>query len=420
MILANSRHRPGLALAVTLAAQMLGSALLAVPSVIAPAVAPTLGLGAERVGLFVGIAYFAAMVSGLGSGGWVARIGAVGVSQCAMLSFALGTLVAIAAHPLALTLAAVLFGVGYGMLNPASTSLLGHHAPLSNRSLFFSVKQTGVPIGVALAGLLMPWALQALGWQPSVAVAGALCGLLALVLWPTIARLEPQLAARRRGAAATAAATTTATATVAAPAASDASYGLMAVLRNRAVLGLSLMSFTFAFTQLCFITFLVSYLNLALGRSLALAAGILAATQVVSSAARIGWGYVADRWVDPGRLLGALGLAMGASCIGLALLGESASDALILFAAMVCAATAMGWNGVYFAELARHATQREAATMAGASQFFTFSGSMVGPVIFAEIIRQGGSYSGAYAAVAALPIVAGAMMLRSHRRARQT
>ena len=42
-------------------------------------------------------------------------------------------------------------------------------------------------------------------------------------------------------------------------------YGLMAVLRNRAVLGLSLMSFTFAFTQLCFITFLVSYLNLALG-----------------------------------------------------------------------------------------------------------------------------------------------------------
>lgn len=402
MILAHPHHRPGLALAVTLAAQMLASMLLAVPSVIAPAVAPTLGLGAERVGLFVGIAYFAAMVSGLASGGWVARIGAVGVSQCAMLSFALGTLVAIAAHPLALALAAVLFGIGYGVLNPASTSLLGHHAPMTNRSLFFSIKQTGVPIGVALAGLAMPWALQALGWQPSVAVAGALCGLLALALWPTIARLEPQLAARRRSRPATPAAATT----------SDGGYGLTAVLRNRAVLGLSLMSFTFAFTQLCFITFLVSYLNLALGRSLALAAGILAATQLVSSVARIGWGYVADRWVDPGRLLGALGLAMGASCIGLALLGESASDALILLVAMACAATAMGWNGVFFAELARHATQREAATMAGASQFFTFSGSMVGPVIFAEIIRQGGSYGGAYAAVAALPIAAGAMMLR--------
>lgn len=417
MILANPRHRPGLALAVTLAVQILGSTLLAVPSVIAPAVAPTLGLGAERVGLFVGIAYFAAMVSGLGSGGWVARIGAVGVSQCAMLSFALGTLVAMVAHPLALTLAALLFGVGYGMLNPSSTSLLGHHAPLSNRGLFFSIKQTGVPIGVALAGLLMPWALHALGWQASVAVAGALCGLLALALWPTIARLEPQLAARGRSGAATP--TVAKTAAVASANSSDDGYGLMAVLRNRTVLGLSLMSFTFAFTQLCFITFLVSYLNLALGRSLALAAGILAATQVVSSAARIGWGYVADRWVDPGRLLGALGLAMGASCIGLALLGESASDALILLAAMVCAATAMGWNGVYFAELARHATQREVATMAGASQFFTFSGSMFGPVIFAEIIRQGGSYSGAYAAVAALPIAAGVMMLRNQWRARR-
>jgi hypothetical protein len=80
-------------------------------------------------------------------------------------------------------------------------------------------------------------------------------------------------------------------------------------------------------------------------------------------------------------------------------------------------ATVMGWNGVYFAELARLSKPGEFAAMAGASQFFTFSGSMAGPVVFAEIIRHGGSYSGAYAALALLPAAAGVMMLRQRGRA---
>ncbi|RPH66542.1 MAG: MFS transporter, partial [Burkholderiales bacterium] len=279
--------------------------------------------------------------------------------------------------------------------------------PLANRGLFFSIKQTGVPLGVALAGLTMPWGLHAFGWRPSVAVAGAACALLALSLWPAIARLEPQLHARRRSGANAAGDGT---------APQPPGPGLKSVLRNRPVLRLSLMSFTFAFTQLCFVTFLVSYLNLALGRSLAVAAGVLAGAQVVSTIARIAWGHVGDRWIDPARLLGALGLAMGASCIGLALLGESASMSLVSLAAAACAATAMGWNGVYFSELARHASQNEMAALAGASQFFTFCGSMAGPVIFAEIVRHGGTYSGAYVAVAALPAAAGAMMLRQGAR----
>lgn len=404
--------RPLLALGATLGVQMLGSMVLTIPSVIAPAVAPSLGLGVEQVGLFVGLAYVTAMLSGLFSGQWVARVGAVAVSQIAMAAAALGAFIAIVGDPLALTLAAALFGIGYGMINPASTSLLGHHAPLSNRGLFFSIKQTGVPLGVALAGVTMPWGLHAAGWQPSVACAGAACALLALLLWPTIARLEPQVAGRSDARA------DARTDTRNEPAGPARGLGLMAVLRNGSVLRLSIMSFAFAFTQLCFVTFLVSYLHLALGRSLALAAGILASAQVISTVARIGWGYVADRWVDPAVLLGGLGLAMAASCVGLAALPASAGDAMILLAATTCAATVMGWNGVYFAELARHARQREVAALAGASQFLTFFGSMAGPVLFAEIIRRGGTYAGAYLAIAAVPAAAGAMMLRQARRQR--
>ena len=56
-------------------------------------------------------------------------------------------------------------------------------------------------------------------------------------------------------------------------------------------------------TQLCFTTFLVSYLKLELGRSLAAAALVLAVSQVLSVACRVLWGQVADRWVSPLRLL---------------------------------------------------------------------------------------------------------------------
>lgn len=410
-----STTRPVLALGATLSVQTLGSMVLTVPSVIAPAVAPTLGVGADRVGLFVGAAYLAAMLSGLAIGGWSARIGAVGISQAAMLLCALGAWAATAGVPTALLVAALLIGAGYGLINPSSTSLLGRHAPLARRGLFFSTKQTGVPLGVALAGLAMPWGLLAIGWRPSIAVAGAACGLLALALWPAAARLEPHRASGHAAPAADTHAPAADAPAADAPAA-DQVPGLRAVVRHRPLLRLSLMSFAFAFTQLCFVTFLVSYLHLAMGRSLAFAAGVLASAQVISTVARIGWGHVADRWVDPATLLGALGLAMAASCVGLGLLPATASGTAIAVAATACAATAMGWNGVYFSELARHAAPNQVAALAGASQFLTFSGSMAGPVVFAEIIRHGGSYAGAYVALAALPAAAGVMMLRQARR----
>lgn len=82
----HDRTRPGLALGATLLVQILASLVLAAPAVLAPVVAPMLGIAPTRVGLFVGALYLAAMLSGLWSGQGVARIGAVRLSQVAMLA----------------------------------------------------------------------------------------------------------------------------------------------------------------------------------------------------------------------------------------------------------------------------------------------------------------------------------------------
>ncbi len=402
--------RPGLALAVTLLAQVVGSLCLSVPSVLAPAVAPSLGYAADRVGLFIGIAYLAAMASGLMSGGWVARIGAVAVSQLALLCFGIGMLAVTAGHPLALIGAALVVGTGYGVLNPSAASLLNHHSPKSRRGLFFSMKQAGVPLGVAAAGLLMPWGLVTIGWRPSLTSLAVVCGAYALLLLAARRGLEPRAAAVGR-------------------VSKERTPALWRVLKDPGLRRLSIASFAFAFSQLTFMTFLVSYLHLQLGQSLALAAGVLAASQAVSTAARVGWGYAGDRWFDPGVLLGWLGVGAGGAFVALGLLAwvpatgtatsasVSASGGMLpmvlsVTVAMACAMTAMGWNGVFFAELARRAAPGEMATVAGATQFVTFFGSMTGPVVYGELIRHGLSYSTSYLVLAALPAVAGVAMIR--------
>jgi len=419
------RTRPLLALFATLGVQMLASMLLSAPSVLAPAVAPELGFAPERVGGFVGLAYLMAMLSGLWSGRGVAALGAVRLSQVAMFSCAAGAFATTAGAGWLLVAAALAIGAGYGLINPASTTLLDRHSPTARRALFFSIKQTGVPLGVALAGLLMPWGLATLGWQASMAVAGMATALLGVALFPAIRAFER---ARRPAQTAPDAQWSAEPLNVApeevprkemrepTPSAAGGPGALWSVLRDPPLRRLSLMSFAFATTQLVFITFLVSLLNLQLGHSLAWAAGILAAAQVVSTVARVALGHAADRWIDAGRLLGWLGIAMAAALFALALLRPTTDDAWVFAAALFCAATGMGWNGVYFAELARTARERaDIATVAGASQFLTFAGSMSGPVLFAEVIRAGGSYSTGFALFALLPAAAGVAALRGRR-----
>lgn len=436
------RARPGLALAATLAVQMLASFVLTVPSVLAPAVAPMLGYPPERVGIFVGVAYLAAMLSGLWSGQGVARLGAVRLSQAAMLACTAGAIAATAGAAAVLLASAVLVGVGYGLINPASATLLDRHSPPGRHGLFFSAKQAGVPLGVALSGLVMPWGLFALGWQASAVGAGLTCAALALVLVPAVDRLEPgvrgtsasranrahrgdgverrqrpppdaELSAEPLNASVPRLAPDAAQAPMPAQHARGAS-ALRTVLRDPDLRRLSLASLAFACTQLAFVTFLVSLLNLQLGHTLAWSAGILALAQVVSTVARIGLGYIGDRWIPPGLLLGMLGLAMALACAGLAVLDAQTGTAWVVAAASFCAATGMGWNGVFFAQLARTASGRaDLATVAGASQFFTFAGSMSGPVLFAEIVRAGGTYSTGYLLIAVLPAVAGIVLLRA-------
>lgn len=376
----------------------------------APVVAPMLGLPAQRIGWFVGLAYCAAMFSGLFSGARVQRTGAVRMNRWALYAGCLGLmLAALASLPglwLLLVPAAIALGIGYGLPNPAASMILSHHAPATRRGLFFSIKQTGVPIGIGASGLLVPLLLSTLPWHFSLACLAALSALLALVLRQAqVLDTEARAAtpSQKPGAEHSAPLSERIWQAFAGP--------LQAVWNDRGVRQLGMASIAFSITQICFITFLVSYLKLEHGLSLAVAAGILSASQVLSVMFRIVWGQMSDRVMSPTRLLGLLGLGMGLASASLGALPPDAPRWLMSVVAMACGATSMAWNGVFFADLSHRVAPARLAMVTGGTQFLTFCGAMFGPVLFASLVGLLGGHGPTYLLLAAIPFAMGVRLL---------
>jgi nitrate/nitrite transporter NarK len=154
------------------------------------------------------------------------------------------------------------------------------------------------------------------------------------------------------------------------------------------------------------VTFLVESFAL----SLVLAGLVMAVSQVASVTGRVVWGLLADRALARRTMLGLLGLGMGISSLA-ALSADPSWPRGMLFAyAAVFGATAVGWNGVWLAEIARLAPGR-ASEATGGCLFFTFLGVVVTPALFNLVLALTGNYSTAYAVFAFPALAVGAWLL---------
>jgi MFS family permease len=420
---------PFVALWVTLVVQALTSLAMVVPAVLAPALADQLGFEAQQVGLLLSLAYLCAIPSGLLCASLSPRHGPVRLSQAALIATALGVACYVSGAGLLLLLGAVLIGMAYGVPNPTAAEILTRHAPIARRGVFFSVKQTGVPIGIALAGALLPWLLGLAGWRAALFAICLVLAAVALLIGRHRSVLEPPgtpgagptLPSAAAGRSALRSANPAAGLSVAHAPERPASHSSLLgqfvapviwVLGVPALRRLCLSAITFSFTQIAFLSFSVSLLKLEHQMSLAVAAGVLSASQVLSVFARVFWGHAADRWIDPGRLLGLLGVLMALSALCLGLAPNDSGLILMLLLALCCAGTAVAWNGVYYADLVRHVRPEEVSRATAATQTLTFLGGVIGASVFAAVVSLAGSYSAAFALCAFLPFTAGVVLLR--------
>ena len=367
----------------------------------APAAAPALGIAPAAVGYFVPVVYLGSMIGTVTAGGWVARFGPILVSQIGLILCLAGLGVAVTGTLPAVLLGALLLGLGYGPATPASSVILARTAPPRLLALLFSIKQTGVPLGTAIAGAAVPVLVLALGWQGAALAIGGACALLAVTLVPIRERYD---ATRNR----------------AAPVSIRSAFAPIGlVTRDRRLLELSLVSFVYGGMQITLIAYLVTFLVESFALSLVLAGMIMAASQLTSVAARIAWGVFADRVASRRATLGLLGLLMG-STAGAALFPNSAWPLWALFAfAMTFGATAVGWNGVFLAEIARLAPRDRIGDATGGSAFFTFLGVVLTPPLFHLALHLTSSYNVAYALFGLPALIAGARLLLTAKIATQ-
>jgi predicted MFS family arabinose efflux permease len=372
---------------------LMSMASVALP-VLAPAAAPDIGVPVAHVGLYVALIYGAGMTCGLVSGALVRRLGALRVSQLCLLSAAAGLALTASGRLPLVVCGALLIGAGYGPVTPASSHILSRTAPAQHLSAIFSLKQTGVPLGGALAGALLPSVVLSAGWRVAALAVALACAATAVLLQ----RLRATLDADR---------------------VPDAPIGagsvrepLRMVVANRSGRALSLSSFCFASLQLCLVTYLVAYLTHDLGFDLLQAGLMLAAAQGAGVVARLAAGTIADRSGRPRQVLGVMGCLMGA----FALAAASFSGAWPLPAiVVVCAAfgaSAIGWNGVYLAEVARQSPPGAVSAATGSALFVTYFGVLTGPPVFALMIGAGLSYGTALMTMAAPALVCGIYLIR--------
>jgi hypothetical protein len=106
--------------------------------------------------------------------------------------------------------------------------------------------------------------------------------------------------------------------------------------------------------------------------------------------------------------------------VALALLTPEWSRVAVLAVCALYGATAVGWNGVFLAEVARLAPEGRVAVLTGGTQFFTFGGVLLGPPLFGAIASATGSYGVGFVAAAVLPLLAVAGMIARARSGRRT
>jgi MFS family permease len=378
----------------TLAIQSMVSMAVFTPPVLAPVAALDLGLAASSAGISTALIYGAAAFAAPASGSFIARLGPMRTSQLCLLLVAVGISCMALGHPLAAALGAILIGFGYGPVTPSSSTILNERTPPNWRAFIFSVKQTGVPVGGALAGALVPLFIQAGGWKVAALAVGLLSAILLLAVQPTRAAIDVNRDRKRR----------------------IGSIRMREPIRliwtHPQLRRLALGGFAYSGMQMCFGSYLVVMLHEVAGFSLLAAGGALSVAMAGGILGRIGWGVVADHAVSPRLLLGALGVAMSVAAFVMPFVGPDWPWLAVLVYSFLFGTTAVGWNGVQLSEVARTVDPQLAAVATGGSLAITFSGVVVTPMAIWLVVQMGFGYGAGFVLVGLLTLWRGLSFFR--------
>lgn len=366
-------------LLLTLAVQSVSSFLQRMPPAIAPALTGSYDLSPESIGYLSASNVTGAIMFLFLGAPLLRRLGSVRSLQVGLLFGSLGALLFAWPAPLALLVATLMMGFGYGPSTPAGSDILQRHAPARHRTLIFSIKQAGVPAGGILAGLILPSLIEIGGLTLCLWFASGLAALTALLMQP----FRPAIDRDRDRSQSLHLRQFLSLDNIAKP--------VNALRRTPQLMQVAMSGTCLAVGQGVWISFLVTILVHQMGMSLTMAGVYFSVMQGAGVFGRILLGWVSDR-LGSGRLTLRLAMVFSAlTTLCLPFVTPEWSLAAIGALCAVAGITVTSWNGVQIAEIAQLAPPDQVREASSGATLVLFVGYVAGPAGFALLTALTGS-----------------------------
>jgi len=277
-------------------------------------------------------------------------------------------------------------GIGASFATPAGSRTVMRWFPPTRRGSAMGLRQTGIPIGGALAAACLPLLALAYGWRWAIVLSGFMNIAAALLCWW---RYPPPAQAEHAAARA-------------APA-----YGFRELL-SRDILLLGIAGALLPLGQFALVTYLALYLKETQGIPVTTSALLLVGAQIAGAAGRLLWGVWSDR-LFAHRRKPALIAAGTLSALGSLILGWIPPDTplwAIWTLVVLYAFNAIGWHGSWIALVSEIAGPEKQGRTIGAAMTVMYAGIIVLPPLFGVFVDLTHHWAGAWTLLA-LGLLAG-------------
>jgi MFS family permease len=354
--------------------------------VLAPKLESAFGLSRAGVGLLTSLMFLGAAIGSGPAGKLTDTRRPASVLGLSMAAFAGAVaLMALAPGRAVLLLAVGLAGLAYGGVNPPTNVVVAGR--LARRVGFFlGLKQSGVPLGGLVAGIVLPPVAIAYGWRVSVGLAAAVCGVAAIAVVLIRDARGVVLPGSRPGRGA----------------------------GRRQIAALGTFGFVMAGSQWVFLTYLVLFLTEELHFGLALAGLALALAQGLGACARLAWGWLSD---VSGRRLYVLLLMAAMQVVALEFLALVPVGAAAWPMVGLAGLTVVGWNGAFYGLVAETAGPGRIGEVTGRTLVLIFAGSVVFPPLLGALVDTVNSWRPLWALCGALVALAAIVLWTGCREA---
>ncbi len=355
-------------------------------AVLAANIIEDLSIGRFELGLIGSLNTLVGAVTAPLTGRITDRIGPSRAVVFTLVASSLGMAVtALSVHWIILAAAAVISGLPQGLGNPSTNALIADRVSLRARGTITGIKQSGVQLGIFLAGFTLPGLAWAVGWKGAMWVYAILFAMGAAVAartlgWRSTDRPAAALTGNQEGQLARSETATRQAAETPLP---------------HFIWVLSLYALLYGTVGGAVGRFFPLWAHEDIGLSTVEAGILVAVSGLIGMAARVIAGRLAQNRIGPARLLSTLAVIGAGYCA--ILVATAAIGAWVLWPATLLYAVGIGaWNAVAMLAVIVSVPRQSSGRASGVVMFGFLSGLTIGGPLVGATVDRWGSYQPAW------------------------